>query len=181
MKFDPLSLPGAYAIAPEPFADNRGWFARTYCKNEFAAIGHTAEWVQLNHSFTTAKGTIRGLHFQYNPYQEIKLIRCISGAIYDVIVDIRESSETFLQWVGIELSAANRKMLYIPQGFAHGFQTLADDSELIYHHSAFYTSGSEGGIRFDDPLLRVNWPLPVSVISERDLSHPLLTENFKGI
>jgi dTDP-4-dehydrorhamnose 3,5-epimerase len=181
MKFVPASLKGVYVIDPEPFADSRGWFARTFCKNEFASIGHDKEWVQLNHSFTNRKGTIRGMHYQLPPFREIKLVRCIAGAVWDVVIDIRKDSETFLQWTAVELSAANRKMIYIPEGFAHGFQTLTDDCELIYHHSSFYTPGAEGGIRYDDPAVAINWPLPLTDISDRDLQHPLLNESFKGI
>src|SRR3569833_1753664 len=135
MNFSQVELAGAYEVELTPFTDNRGWFARTYCKTEFAEIGHTAEWVQLNHSFTTHEGTIRGMHYQLPPFREIKLERCVAGAVFDVIVDKRENSKTFLQWYGTELSAKNMKMLYIPEGFAHGFQTLQNDCELIYHHS----------------------------------------------
>jgi len=181
MIFTPTSLAGSYIVELEPFSDDRGWFARFYCKQEFQQIGHQQEWVQLNHSFTTKKGTIRGMHFQKPPFREIKMVRCISGSIFDVIIDIRKDSPTFLQWTGVELSAENKKMLYIPEGFAHGFQTLSDNCELIYHHSAFYTPNSEGGIRYDDPQVSINWPLPVTIISERDANHPLLNEQFKGI
>jgi dTDP-4-dehydrorhamnose 3,5-epimerase len=181
MKFIPTPLNSAYIIEPEPFNDERGWFARTYCKNEFAQIGHDKEWVQLNHSYTSKKGTIRGMHYQVPPYREIKMVRCIAGAVYDVIIDIRKESPSFGQWFGIELSALNRRMLYIPEGFAHGFQCLTDDCELIYHHTAFYTPNSEGGIRYDDPMIDIKWLLPVSVISAKDEGLPYLTENFKGI
>lgn len=181
MIFTPLKLKEAYSIDLQSFTDVRGWFSRTYCKNEFAAIGHTAEWVQMNHSFTISKASIRGLHYQLPPHEEIKLIRCIAGSVLDVIVDLRKDSPTFLQWEMIELSAVNRKMIYIPAGFAHGFQTLTDNCELLYHHSAFYTPEAERAIRFDDPRLGIPWPLPAAAVSERDLSHPLLTDNFKGI
>lgn len=181
MKFFPTSLSGACIIEPQPFSDERGWFARTYCKQEFAQIGHEGEWVQLNHSYTSKKGTIRGMHFQAPPYQEIKMVRCIAGAVYDVIIDVRKNSPTFLQWLGIELTASNKKMLYIPAGFAHGFQCLTNDCELLYHHTEFYTPNSEGGIRFDDPKVNIQWLLPVSIISTRDAGHPYLSENFKGI
>jgi dTDP-4-dehydrorhamnose 3,5-epimerase len=181
MIFTPIFIEGSYIVEVPASADERGWFARYYCKNEFEKIGHNAEWVQLNHSFTNKKGTIRGMHFQVHPYKEIKLVKCISGAVFDVVVDIREGSSTFLKWFGTELSAGNRKMMYIPQGFAHGFQALSDNCELIYHHSALYTQGSEGGIRFNDAMINIQWPLPVTVLSERDASHPLLDKNFKGI
>jgi dTDP-4-dehydrorhamnose 3,5-epimerase len=135
----------------------------------------------MNHSFTKQKATIRGMHYQLPPFSEIKLVRCIAGAVYDVIIDLRKDSTTFLQWFGVELSAQNKKMIYIPQGFAHGFQALSDDCELIYHHSQFYTPGAEGGIKYDDKRVSINWPLTVTSISERDNQHPLLDKNFKGI
>jgi dTDP-4-dehydrorhamnose 3,5-epimerase len=181
MKFTPTLLMGSYVIEPEPFNDERGWFARTYCKNEFQQIDHNEEWVQINHSFTLKKGTIRGMHFQYPPFTEIKMLRCIAGAVYDVIVDIRKGSATFLQWFGIELSAENKKMLYIPGGFAHGFQTLTENAELIYHHSSFYEPGHEGGLKYDDPELNIQWPLIVTEISARDNNHPFITNDFTGI
>src|SRR5882724_11791152 len=176
MKFTPVSLPEAYVIEPSVYQDERGAFYRYFCKDEFKEIGHEGEWLQLNHSFTTEPGTIRGLHYQLPPHTEIKLVRCIAGRVFDVIVDVRKGSPTFLQWFGAELSAVNRKMLYIPRGFAHGFQSLTADCELIYHHSAYYTKGSEGGVRYDDPLLAIHWPLPVRNVSERDRHHPLLTD-----
>jgi len=181
MIFTPTPLQGSYTIDLNPMADERGWFARTYCKNEFSKIGHKGEWVQLNHSFTKQKGSVRGMHYQLPPFSEIKLVRCITGAVYDVIVDLRKDSATFLQWFGVELSAQNKKMIYIPQGFAHGFQTLSNDCELIYHHSAFYTPGAEGGIKYDEPLINIQWPLALSTISERDRQHPFLNDDFKGI
>jgi dTDP-4-dehydrorhamnose 3,5-epimerase len=181
MIFTPTPLEGSYTIDLQPFSDDRGWFARYYCKNEFGQIGHTLDWVQLNHSVTYKKGSLRGMHYQVSPYREIKMVRCIAGAVYDVIIDLRSGSETFLQWFGIELSAANKKMLYIPEGFAHGFQCLEDDCELIYHHTEFYTPGAEGGIRYDDPKINIRWPLDVSSISSRDEAHPFIDDRFKGI
>lgn len=181
MIFTPTALDGSYTVDLLPFTDSRGWFARTYCKNEFAQIGHTKEWVQLNHSFTAAAGAIRGMHYQLPPFTEIKMLRCIAGAVYDVIVDIRKGSPSFLQWFGVELSAENRKMLYIPAGFAHGFQTLSTDCELIYHHSEFYTPGAEAGLLYNDPALGIQWPLSPTELSERDRQHPLLNGNFTGI
>ena len=181
MTFTPLTLKGSYLVSVVPFEDERGWFARTYCKNEFEEIAHTKEWVQMNHSFTKQKGTIRGMHYQLPPYSEIKLVRCIAGSIYDVIIDLREQSSTYLQWFGTELSAKNKQMMYIPEGFAHGFQTISDDCELIYLHSQFYQPGVEKGIRYNDPQLNIEWPETVTVISERDTQHPLLDMNFKGI
>ncbi len=181
MIFTETLLKGSYIIDLEPFADERGWFARTYCKNEFKAIGHTKEWVQLNHSFTKQKGTVRGMHFQLSPFSEIKLVRCISGAVYDVIIDLRKNSPTFLKYYAVELSSKNKKMIYIAEGFAHGFQALTDDCELIYHHAQFYTPGVEGGIKYDDTSVNIEWPLPVKSVSARDDSHPMLDINFKGV
>ena len=181
MKFTEAPLKGSFIIDLQPFQDERGWFARYYCEDEFKTIGHTKEWVQLNHSVTNKKGSLRGMHYQLKPFTEIKLIRCISGAVFDVIVDLRENSESFLQWFGFELSASNKKMLYIPEGFAHGFQCLSDDCQLLYHHSEFYRPGAEGGILYNDPMIKITWPIDVTVISTRDKEHPLLDKSFKGI
>lgn len=181
MIFTPTTLAGSFVIDLQPFSDERGWFARFYCEKEFEQIGHTKKWVQLNHSTTYSKGSIRGMHYQLPPFREIKMVRCIAGAVYDVIIDIRKDSATFLQWFGTELSAANKRMLYIPEGFAHGFQCLTDNCELIYHHSEFYTPNAEGGIRFNDPAIPIQWPLPAGTLSARDAGHPYLTDDFKGI
>lgn len=181
MKFIQTILPGAYIIEPTPFTDERGFFARTYCKNEFAQTGFTGEWVQLNHSITNKKGTIRGMHFQNPPFSEVKMVKCIAGTVFDVILDLRKNSPTFLKWFGAELSADNKKMIFIPEGFAHGFQALTDDCGLIYHHSNFYTPGAEGGIKYDEPLVNIEWPLSLTSISGRDNNHPYLTTDFKGI
>ncbi|MFL5810366.1 MAG: dTDP-4-dehydrorhamnose 3,5-epimerase [Flavisolibacter sp.] len=181
MIFTAAPLDGCYIIEPEPFQDERGWFARYYCKDEFQKIGHNKEWVQLNHSTTYKKASIRGMHFQKKPFREIKMVKCIAGKVYDVIIDLRKDSETFLSWFGVELSAENKKMIYIPEGFAHGFQCLSDQCELIYHHSEYYTPGAEAGIRYDDPLIGITWPLPVTVLSPRDETHSYLDESFKGI
>ena len=181
MKFEETKLAGSYIITPEPFVDERGWFARTFCKEEFKQIGFSGEWVQLNHSFTARKGTLRGMHFQLPPFAEIKLVRCIAGRVFDVIIYLRKGSATFLQWFGTELSAANKKMIYIPQGFAHGFETLTDDCELLYHHSQSYQPGHEGGIKYDDETIGIQWPQPVISISERDASHHGLDKNFEGL
>ncbi len=181
MIFNKTPLQGAYSIDLSPFEDERGLFARTYCEKEFQAIGHHKNFVQFNHSRTIYKGTIRGLHYQNPPFAEIKLIRCIKGAVYDVLVDIRKNSPTFLQYFGIELSEQNMRMIYIPEGFAHGFQTLEDYAELIYHHTAFYSPGMESGLKFDDELLGINWPLPPTIISKKDQQHPPLNKTFTGI
>lgn len=181
MIFSQTPLQGSYIVQSERFRDDRGWFARTFCADEFRQVGHEDQWVQMNHSYTAKKGTIRGMHFQLPPFREIKLVRCIRGTVYDVIVDIRKNSPTFLKWFGTELSDEKMNMLYIPEGFAHGFQTLSDDCEMIYHHSEFYQPGYEGGIRYNDNRVNIEWPMDVTVISKRDQDHPLLTETFKGI
>jgi len=181
MIFSQTPLPGSYIIDLTPFSDSRGWFARTYCKNEFLQIGHTKEWLQMNHSFTVQRGALRGMHYQLPPFAETKMVRCVAGAVYDVIIDLRKGSPAFLQWFGTELSAKNKKMLYIPEGFAHGFQTLAPDTELIYHHTELYTPGAEAGVRYNDPYVGISWPEPPADISERDKQHPLLDKNFTGI
>lgn len=181
MIFKSTALEGLFIVELTPMIDERGWFARTFCKNEFEKIGFKKELVQINHSFTTKKGTLRGMHYQLPPHSEAKLIRCIAGAVYDVAIDLRKDSPTFLKWFGVELSAENKKMILIPEGFAHGFQTLSDDSELIYHHSEFYTPDSEGAVRYDDPSVNIQWPLEVLNISEKDLIRPYLTTDFKGI
>ncbi len=181
MIFTETILKGSYEIGVTPNGDSRGWFARTYCKNEFEQIGHKTEWVQINHSYSAKKGTLRGMHFQHAPYAEIKMLRCIAGAVYDVIIDLRKDSSSFLKWFGTELSAENKMMLYIPAGFAHGFQTLADNTELIYHHTQFYTPSAEAGILYDDPAINIEWPLAIAEISERDSNHPLIDSTFKGL
>ena len=181
MKFTSTILAGAFVVEMEPREDERGWFARSFCKNEFEQIGHTQEWVQMNHSVSNEKGTLRGLHFQLPPYRETKMVRCIRGVVLDVIVDLRRDSPSFLSYFAQELSAENRKMLYIPEGFAHGFQTLTDNAELIYLHTEFYRPNAEGGLRYDDPALGIHWPLTVAIVSERDSKHPFIDKNFKGI
>jgi dTDP-4-dehydrorhamnose 3,5-epimerase len=181
MIFEELILKGSYCITLDIKEDDRGWFARTYCKREFLNIGHTKEWVQMNHSFSLNIGTLRGMHFQFSPNTEIKLVRCISGKIFDVIVDLRKKSPTFLQWVGVELSEQNKKALYIPEGFAHGFQSLSQNTQIIYQHTEFYNPSTESGFRYNDPLIGINWPISVSEISERDTKHDFIKLNFKGI
>ena len=141
--------------------DDRGLFARTFCQKEFTVIGFGKQIVQINHSVTRQKGTIRGLHYQLPPACETKIIRCVQGAVFDVMVDIRAGSATFMQWHAATLSKDNMRMVFIPEGFAHGFQTLTDNAELIYHHSAFYKPEYERGLRFDDPVLAIHWPLSV--------------------
>lgn len=178
MIFAETKIKNCYLIQLEPIMDQRGWFARTYCQNEFSQIGHIKPWVQINHSFTKYKGTLRGLHKQRTPFEEIKLIQCISGMVYDVIVDLRTHSPTFQSWISIELSKENKNMIYIPEGCAHGFQTLTDDVELFYHHSQFFNPEFESGIRYNDPILNIQWPLPITEISNRDRHHSLLPNSL---
>ena len=174
-------ISGVYLVKVKKLEDERGLFARTYCKNEFEKIGFKKEFVQFNHSYNRHKGTIRGMHFQNPPYAETKLIRCVQGAVMDVAVDIREGSPTFLQHVSVELSMDNMVSILIPEGVAHGFQALEHNSSLIYHHTQFYTAGADSGIRYDDPGLNINWPLPVTQISAKDKQYNLIDKNFKGI
>ncbi len=181
MIFTETELPGSYTIQLQPFTDERGWFARYFCKDEFKKIGHAKEWLQMNHSSTNKRGAVRGMHYQLQPFSEIKMIRCIAGAVFDVIIDLRKDSSTLLQWFGAELSAKNKKMIYIPEGFAHGFQCLTNNCELLYHHTEYYKPDVEGGIKHDDPKINIQWPLDITVISKRDKSHSYLDENFKGI
>jgi dTDP-4-dehydrorhamnose 3,5-epimerase len=181
MTFTPTPLPGSYLITLQPYKDDRGWFARFFCKDEFRQIGHEKEWVQLNHSTTYKTATIRGMHFQLPPFQEVKMVRCIAGAVFDVIIDLRKGSPTFLKWFGAELSADNQQMMYIPEGFAHGFQTVADNCQLIYHHTEIYTPEAEAGVRFDDPAVGIRWPLQVETISEKDAQYAYIGADFKGI
>lgn len=180
MTFTPTSLQGNFLITLNRIGDERGWFMRTYSKDDFAQIGLDPEWLQMNHSFTAEKGTVRGMHFQNPPFAEIKLVRCVRGKVWDVAVDLRKSSSTYLKWFAAELSPENNQMMYIPEGFAHGFQALEDNSELVYMHSQVYTPGAEGGLRYDDPLLNIQWPLAPKNISERDRSHPLITDQYKS-
>lgn len=181
MIFEETKLKGAFVILLQLISDDRGGFARTFCKKEFGQIGHTKEFVQLNHSYNTLKGTIRGMHYQVPPYQEIKLIRCVKGIVNDVIIDVRKDSETFLQYVSVELSEQNKKMIYVPEGFAHGFQTLSDNTELIYHHTHYYTPNADAGLNYADEALNIKWNLPVSIISEKDKKYKLINNTFKGI
>jgi dTDP-4-dehydrorhamnose 3,5-epimerase len=181
MKFIETPLKGLYIIQIETLKDNRGLFARTFCKEQFSEIGFEKEFVQFNHSANTLKGTIRGMHYQKPPFSEAKLIRCVQGSVYDVALDLRKDSPTFLQYFGAELSAQNFKSILIPEGFAHGFQTLKDNSALIYHHTNYYSPNTEGGIRFNDPAINVHWPLPPANISPKDLSYPLVNPKFEAI
>jgi dTDP-4-dehydrorhamnose 3,5-epimerase len=181
MRFIETPLKGLYIVEAEPFVDERGMFFRVFCKNEFAQIGCKKEIVQASHSLTRNRGTIRGLHFQAPPVSEAKIVRCVAGAVYDVVVDVRADSPTFLQSYGIELSKDNMKAVCIPEGFAHGFQTIEDNAELIYHHTAFYDPLFERGLRFNDSRLSICWPLEVSFASEKDRDLPLIEEGFGGV
>jgi len=174
MRFAPTSLAGAFVIEPEPFTDQRGIFARTFCAREFRDHGLATSFVQSSTSWNTKKGTLRGLHFQLAPACEIKLVRCTSGALLDVIVDLRPGSPSYLQHTSVELSAINRKALYIPEMFAHGFQTLEDGTEISYQMSEFYAPELGAGLRWDDPILDIRWPLEITAISDRDRLWPLL-------
>jgi dTDP-4-dehydrorhamnose 3,5-epimerase len=172
MKFTETKLKGAYVIELDEIGDSRGFFARSWCQEEFATMGLNSNLVQCNISFNLHEGTLRGMHYQIAPYEEAKLVRCTAGAIHDVIIDLRPSSETYKMWVAIELTAKNRKGLYIPEGIAHGFQTLEDYSEVFYQMSEFYHSESARGVKWDDLAFSINWP-PCSsrVISDRDLGY----------
>ncbi len=168
MIFTELSLAGAFLIEPEPHRDERGFFARSWCRQAFASQGLNSELVQCNISFNRHKGLIRGMHYQIAPHAEIKLVRCTQGAIYDVIVDLRSHSPSFKQWIALELTQENHQMLYIPEGFAHGFQTLTEQSEVFYQMSSDYHPESARGLRWNDPAVGIVWPLSDPLLSERD-------------
>jgi dTDP-4-dehydrorhamnose 3,5-epimerase len=171
--FEQTRLSGAFFVDLERREDSRGFFARTWCANEFADHGLTTEVVQANVSFNPRQGTLRGMHFQRAPHAETKLVRCTRGAIYDVVVDLRRDSDTYKEWVGVELSADNRRALFVPEGFAHGYQTLVPDAEVFYQVSEYYTPGAEGGVRWDDPAFGIEWPDPDNpFLSDKDRSWP---------
>ena len=172
MIFTETELRGAFIIEPEPIRDERGFFARTWCKKEFSGHGLNPNLAQCNTSFNKKRGTLRGMHYQAAPFAEAKLVRCTMGAIYDVIIDIRKESETYLKWFACELTAQNRKMLYVPEGFAHGFQTLEDNTEVFYQMSESYHEEYARGIRWNDPAFSIIWLANVNLISERDSSYP---------
>jgi dTDP-4-dehydrorhamnose 3,5-epimerase len=181
MKWIETPLSGAYVAELEPFADERGMFVRVFCRKEFEKIGFHKSIVQINHSLTRRRGTIRGMHYQLPPASEVKIIRCLQGNVFDVMVDLRAGSPTFGQWHGTELSRDAMNVAYIPEGFAHGFQTLTDNAELIYLHSEFYSPEHERGLRFDDPALGIDWPLPANAVSPKDEGYALVGEDFGGI
>ena len=181
MKIHQTPITGLVAIDSEPQNDERGSFTRLYCQKKLQEIVGTRQIVQINQSRTRTVGAARGLHYQHKPHAEMKLVRCVKGKVWDVAVDLRAGSSTFLKWHAEELSAANARMMVIPEGCAHGFQVLEEDSELLYLHTAHYASSAEGGVRPTDSRLSINWPLPVRELSERDLNHPLLTSDFTGL
>jgi dTDP-4-dehydrorhamnose 3,5-epimerase len=176
MIFKETSLRGAYIIELEPKEDNRGFFARSFCRKEFGERGLNTHIVQCNVSFSKKKGTLRGMHYQLPPHEESKLISCVRGAIYDVIIDLRSDSKTYSQWFAVELGAEHYKTLYVPEGFAHGFQTLEDNTVVFYQMSEFYHPECERGVRWDDPAFNIEWPLSIRIMSDKDISYP----DFRG-
>ncbi len=172
MVFEELELSGAFLIEPELERDERGFFARTFCQREFARRGLVDVFVQTSVSFNHSKGTLRGMHYEVAPHDPAKLVRCTAGGIYDVILDLRPGSPTRMRWISAELTASNRRMLYVPKGFAHGFQALTDGAEVFYQMSEFYVPGASRGVRWNDPRFGIRWPEPPTVISERDRSYP---------
>jgi dTDP-4-dehydrorhamnose 3,5-epimerase len=172
MKFEETDLPGAFLVSLEKIEDERGYFARSWCANEFDDQGLESRLAQCNVSFNRTKGTLRGMHYQIPPFAETKLVRCTRGALFDVIIDLRPESATFTRWLGIELTPDNGMMVYVPAGFAHGFQTLMDRTEVFYQMSEFYSPTHGRGVRWDDPMFGIEWPLDVKVISERDRRYP---------
>ena len=181
MNFFLTPIEGVYIVKSTAFQDNRGAFSRLYCEHELVNILDGRRIEQINHSRTSLVGTVRGLHFQITPHAEMKMVRCLKGRVWDVAVDLRANSNTFLKSYAQELSVENALMLVIPEGCAHGFQVLEQDSELLYLHTASYMPSAEGGVRFDDPLLNILWPLPVTDLSKRDQLHPLISQSFSGI
>jgi dTDP-4-dehydrorhamnose 3,5-epimerase len=178
MIFKETPLKGAYTIDLEKRGDDRGFFARFFCANEYEKLGLDNKIVQVNNSTSKDKGTLRGIHYQAAPKSETKIVRCIKGAFYDVIVDLRKDSSTFLRWFGIELNEENRTMLYAPKGFGHGFLTLTDDSEALYLVTEFYEPEYERGLRWNDPAVNIQWPIEPVVISDKDRKHPLFNEEY---
>ena len=174
-------LSGSKVIQRKRIEDSRGFLSRFFSADEFQSLGLENSIVQINHTLTRQKGAVRGLHFQYAPHAETKIVSCLSGEVFDVAVDLRKDSPTFLQWYGEVLSKENQLSFFIPQGFAHGFQTLTENCELIYLHSATYQKDAEGALNVLDPKLNINWPLPISDLSERDCNHIYIDKNYQGI
>ncbi len=181
MKTSLLTISGAAVVDAEPFIDSRGIFSRWFCEKELESLLGSRQIVNVNFSRTEKEGAIRGMHFQYPPKAEMKLIRCLNGKVFDVMVDLRKDSPTFLQWYGEILTPENMKMVVIPEGVAHGFQTLEEQSEMLYLHTEFYSKEHDSGIRYDDPVIGIKWPIPVVEISEKDQAYPLLDAAFEGI
>jgi dTDP-4-dehydrorhamnose 3,5-epimerase len=179
MEFVATKIAGAFAVKHDVRSDPRGRFKRQYCEREFADAGLNTRWVQVNHSVTLGRGCVRGMHFQLPPSAETKLVSCPVGRAFDVAVDLRQGSPTFRQWAPVEIDDATS--FCIPAGCAHGFQSLTDEVHLIYQHSAFYDPRAEGGVRFDDPAIGIDWPLPIGKVSDRDRSFPLIDDSFEGI
>lgn len=181
MKIHATEIAGAFVVESESKPDHRGAFARLYCARELAPAMGDRQVVQINHSLTRAVGAVRGMHYQRSPHAEMKVVRCLKGRVFDVAVDLRRGSPTFLRWVSCELTPAASRAFVIPEGCAHGFQVLEPESELLYLHSASYEKGAEGAVRFDDPRVGIDWPLPPTDLSERDRCHALLTRDFAGL
>ena len=181
MKIVEAKIEGLKIIQSESFQDDRGLFSRFFCAKELKLILNERKIVQINYSITNNIGAIRGMHYQNNPCSEMKIIRCLKGRIYDVAVDLRKESPTFLKWHGLELTPESNLGYVIPEGFAHGFQVLEEGSQLLYLHTAFYSPEHEGAVRFDDPKINISWPLNPTDLSEKDKSHAYLNEQFKGI
>jgi len=179
--FIPTPLDGLMLVQRKAIEDTRGFLSRFFCADEFRRAGVERPVAQINHTLTRSKGAVRGLHFQYPPHAETKLVSCLQGEIFDVAVDLRRDSSTFLHWHGVVLSAQNRCSLLIPEGFAHGFQTLTENCELIYLHTASHQPEAEGGLNTADPALAIAWPLAIGELSERDRNHKLIEQNFQGI
>jgi dTDP-4-dehydrorhamnose 3,5-epimerase len=172
MTFTELPVTGAFVIDIQRITDDRGFFSRGWCRREFETQGLATEFVQMNIGFSPRKGTLRGMHYQSSPHAEVKLVRCTLGAVCDVIIDLRRWSSTFKMWHAVELSAENHRMIYVPEGFAHGYLTLVDDTEIYYHTTNFYSPESARGVRFNDPAFAIEWPAMPTVISDRDNSYP---------
>ena len=176
MIFQELNLKGAFVIEPEKIEDERGFFARSWDGKKFEEKKLNAKIVQCNISFNKKKGTIRGMHYQVKPYEETKIVRCCNGSIFDVIIDLRPNSKTYRKFISIELTDKNYKMIYVPEGFAHGFQTLEDDTEVVYQMSEYFEENSARGIRYDEPIFQIPWPIIPPIISKKDLSYVFLKE-----
>lgn len=181
IQFEDLPLSELKKVCLSEFNDNRGVFTKLFCGDAFSQILQNQTIKQVNISHSYLKGTIRGMHFQYPPYTETKIIKCLKGEVYDVVIDIRMHSKTFLEWYGVHLTESDKKMLLIPPGFAHGFQTLSNNAELLYMHTEKYVKNHEGGVNFNDPKISINWKLPPKNVSERDMNFEFISNNFKGI